>query len=159
MIGKVEYATLVVNQFASYLVKLCLTGDNQNNLRLMLKKWENLGKDWDISTINSIVNFSTRPNKVEELIEFISGNKKVQEIVKTIHYQNTFLFTYNVQKTTDMDADYLDPGHDIDNFKNGLKVGIEFQMVSWNFKAFKKVDVVKAVSFRLLGVYPIDDTI
>ncbi len=28
VIGKVEYATLVVNQFPSYTIKLCLTSDN-----------------------------------------------------------------------------------------------------------------------------------
>lgn len=28
VIGKIEYATLVVNQFPSYIVKLCLTADN-----------------------------------------------------------------------------------------------------------------------------------
>lgn len=45
VIDKVEYATLMFNKFLSYTVKLCLIGDDQNNLRLMLKKWENLGKD------------------------------------------------------------------------------------------------------------------
>ena len=44
VIGKIEYATLVVNQFPSYTVKLCLTSDDQQNLRLMLKKWGNLRK-------------------------------------------------------------------------------------------------------------------
>ncbi len=117
VIGKVEYTTLVVNQFPSYIVKLCLTGDDRNNFCLMLKKWGNLGKDWDLSTIKSIVNFSTRPDKVEELIGLINGNKEVQDIVKTTHYQDTFPFTYNVQKTTNVDADYPDPGHDVNNFK------------------------------------------
>ncbi len=69
--------------------------------------------------MKSILNFSTRPDKVEELIGLINGNKEVQDIVKTIHYQDTFLFTYDVQKTTDVNADYLDPGDDVDDFKNG----------------------------------------
>lgn len=60
VIGKIEYATLVVNQFLSYTIKLCLTGDDCNNLRLiMLKKWGNLGKDWDPASLKSVVNFST----------------------------------------------------------------------------------------------------
>lgn len=159
VIDKVEYVTLVVNQFPSYTVKLCLTGDDQNTLRLMLKKWGNLEKNWDLSTIKSIVNFSTRPDKVEELIGLISGNEKVQDIVKIIHYQDTFPFTYNVRKTTDMDADYPNPGHDVDDFKNGSKVAVEFQIMSRNFKASKKVDAVKAFFFRLLGVYLIDNPI
>ncbi len=159
VISKVEYAMLVVNQFPSYTVKLCLTSNDQNNLRLMLKKWGNLKKDWDPSTIKSIVNFSTRPDKVEELIGLINGNEEVQDIVKTIYYQDTFSFKYDVRKTTNVDADYLNPGHDVDDFKNGLRVAIGFQIVSRNFKASKKVDVVKAFSFRLLGVYLINDSV
>lgn len=62
-------------------------------------------------------------------------------------------------KTTKIDADYPDPGHDMDNFRNGSKVAVEFQIVSQNFKASKKVDVVKAFSFQLLGVYLIDNPV
>ncbi len=147
VIGKVEYATLVVNQFLSYTVKLCLTGDDRNNFSLMLKKWGNLGKDWDPSIIESIVNFSTRSDKVKELIRLISENEEVQDIVKTIHYQDIFPFIYDVQNTTDVDADYPDPGHDVDKFKNGSREAVEFLIVSQNFKASKKLDVVKAFSF------------
>lgn len=145
IVGKVEYATLVVNQFPSYKVKLCLTSDDRNNLRLTLKKWGNLGKDWDPSNVESIVNFSTRPDKVEELIELITGNEVVQDTVKAIHYHDTFPFTYDVRKTTDMDADYPDPGHDVDDFKNGSKVAIEFQVVSRNFRASKRVECRKGI--------------
>ncbi len=159
MIGKVEYAMLVVNQFPSHTVKLCLIGDDRNNLCLILKKWGNLEKDWDPSTIESIVNLSTRPDKVKELIGLINGNREVLDIVKTIYYQDTFPFTYDVQKTTDVDADYPNPGHDVDDFKNGSRVVVELRIVSWNFKASKKVDAVKEFSFRLLGVYLIDDPV
>lgn len=45
MIGKFEYTTLVVNQYLSYTVKLCLTIDNCVIPRMILKKLGNLGKD------------------------------------------------------------------------------------------------------------------
>ena len=45
VIGKIEYATLVINQFPSYTVKLCLTSNDWNNLHLILRKWGNCGKD------------------------------------------------------------------------------------------------------------------
>ncbi len=45
VIGKIEYVTLVVNQFSSYTIKLCLIGDNRQNLGPILKKWGNLRKD------------------------------------------------------------------------------------------------------------------
>ncbi len=86
LIRKIEYATLVINQYPSYTVKLCLTGDEQQNLRLMLKKWGNLGKDWDPTNIESVVNFLTRPNKVEELVQLMSDDEEARDVLRTIHF-------------------------------------------------------------------------
>ncbi len=86
VIGKVEYATLVVNQFPSYTIKLCLRSDDRQNLRLMLKKWGNLEKDWNPASIKSVVNFSTRADKVQELIELISDDKEALDVLRTIHF-------------------------------------------------------------------------
>lgn len=71
VIGKLEYTTLVVNQYPTYTVKLCLTNDDRTTFRMILKKWGKLGKDWDLSSIESVINFSTRPEKVRELIELL----------------------------------------------------------------------------------------
>ncbi len=157
VIGKIEYATLVVNQFSSYMIKLCLTSDDRQNLRLMLKKWGNLGKDWNPASIKSVVNFSTRPDKVQELIELISDDEEALDVVRTIYFQDTFPFTYDVRESADVNSDFPDPGYDVDDFKAGATVAVEFQILSRNFKASKKVDAVKAYSFRLLGVYLVDD--
>ncbi len=157
VIGKVEYATLVVNQFPSYTIKLCLTGDDLQNLCLMLKKWGNLGKDWNPASIESVVNFSTRPDNVQELIELISDDKEALDVVRTIHFQDNFPFMYDIRESANVSSDFPDPGHDVDDFKAGATVAVEFQILSRNFKASKKVDAVKAYSFRLLGVYLVDD--
>ncbi len=125
----------------------------------MLKKWRNLGKDWNPGSIKSVVNFSTRPNKVQELIELISDNEDALDMVRTIHFQDTFPFIYDVQESANVSSDFPDPGHDVDNFKAGAIVAVEFQILSRNFKASKKVDAVKAYLFRLLGVYLVDDLI
>ena len=53
--------------------------------------------------------------------------------------------------------DYPDPGHDVEDFRAGSAVAVEFQIHSRNFKATKKTDATKAYSFRLLGVYLIDE--
>ena len=159
VIGKIEYTTLVINQFPSYTVKLCLTSDDWNNLRLMLRKWGNLGKDWDLASLESVLNFSTRPDKVEELIQLIRGDEKARDVVRTIHFQDTFPFTYDVWRSADIDTDYPNPGHNVNDFKSGARVAIEFQILSWNFKASKKVDTVKAYSFQLLGVYLVNDPV
>lgn len=63
VIGKLEYSTLVVNQFPSYTFILCLSNDDRATLHLMFKKWGNLGKDWDPSFIDAVINLSTRPEK------------------------------------------------------------------------------------------------
>lgn len=154
VIGKIEHTTLVVKQYPCFTVELCSTGDDRDNLRLMLKKWGNLGQDLDPSNVESVVNFSTRLEKVEELIQLITGNEKVRDIVRAIHFQDTFPINYDVRRSANVDDDYPDPGYDVDDLKTGATVAVEFQIHSRNFKASKKIDGVKTYSFRLLGVYP-----
>ncbi len=91
-----------------------------------------------------MVNFSTRFDKVQELIELISDDKEALDVVKTIHFQDTFLFMYDVWESANVSSDFSDPGHDVDNFKMGATVVVEFQILSHNFKASKKVDAIKA---------------
>ena len=57
----------------------------------------------------------------------------------------------------EVDKDYSNLGHNVDNFKIGAKVAMEFQINSRNFKASKKIDAIKAHLFRLLGVYLVDN--
>ena len=52
---------------------------------MMLNKWGNLGKKWELSNIKLVISFSTRPEKVEELIELIINNKEVRDIVQAIY--------------------------------------------------------------------------
>lgn len=106
MIGKLEYATLVVNQYTSYTVKLCLTNDDCATLCMMLKKWGNLGKDWDSSSIDTVINVSTKPDKVQDLIDLITDNEGVHDIVQAIHIQDTFPFTYDVREEAGVEGDY-----------------------------------------------------
>lgn len=61
--------------------------------------------------------FSTRPDKVKELIQLIMDDKKAQDLTKTIHFQDTFLFTYNVWISVDVNSNFLDQKHNIDDFK------------------------------------------
>ena len=126
VIGKLEYTTLVVNQYPTFTVKLYLANDNHNILRMMLKKWGNLGKEWEPSNIESVISFSIRPEKVEELIELIINDEEVRNIVQAIHLQDIFPFTYNVRKSAKVKGDYPDPRHDVDDFKAGTRVAIEF---------------------------------
>lgn len=104
-----------------------------------------------------VVNILTKPNKVQDLIDLISDDEEVYNIIQAIYIQETFSFPYNVCEKTRVDRNYPNLGHDFDNFKVGAKVAVGFQVNSKNFKASKKIDVVKAYSFRLLGVYLVDD--
>lgn len=124
---KIEYATLIINQNPSYIVKVYLTDDDQQNLHLKLKKCRNFGrKDWDPINIKSVINFSIRLNKVKELIQLISNDKEALNVVRTIYFQDIFLFTYDVQKLADVNSDFFNPKHNVYNFKEGVIVAVKF---------------------------------
>lgn len=156
VIRKLKYTILEVNQFPFFTVNLCLTNDDRTTLQFILKKQGNLGKDQEPSNIELIISFSTRQKRVQGLIELITDVEKVKNIVQTIHIQDTFLFTYDMRKFANVKGDYPDPRHDVDDFKSGARIAIEFQVVLHNFKVSKRVDAIKAYFFQLLGVYLIN---
>lgn len=92
----------------------------------MLKKWGNLRKDWNLASIKLVINFSTRLNKVEELIQLITDNEEAWDMVRTIYFQDTFLFTYDVWGSVDVNSNYPNPGHNVNNFKLSAIVAVEF---------------------------------
>lgn len=141
------------------MLKFYLTGNNCNNLRFILKKWGNLGKNWDPTRLELVGNFSTTTNKVEELIQLIINNKKAWDVVRTIYWQDIFLFTYEVWKSADVNTDFPDPRHNVNNFMSGATVVVEFQIMLCKFKTCNKVDIVKTYLFRLFGIYLIDDPV
>lgn len=100
-----------------------------------------------------VINILTKPDKVQDLMDLISNNKKVYNIVQALYIQDIFLFTYDICDEVGVDENYPNPGHDVDNFNAGAKVAMEFQVNSRNFKASKKIDVVKAYLFYFLGIY------
>lgn len=122
--------TLVVNQYLSYTSKLCLTGNNQQGLRLVLKKWEKLKKDWNPANIELVVTFSKRPDKVEELIQLIANAEKARDVIRTIHFQDIFSFIYDVKGLADVNSNYLVLEYNINDFKSSATVAIEFQILS-----------------------------
>lgn len=58
-----------------------------------------------------------------------------------------------------MSSDFLNLGHNIDNFKAKATIAEEFQILLYNFKTSKKIDVVKAYLFWLFGVYLVNHPI
>ncbi len=67
---------------------------------------------------------------------------------------------YDIRELAIVSSNFSDdPGHNVDDFKARATMAVKFQILLYNFKASKKVDVVKAYLFRLLGVYLIDDPI
>lgn len=59
-------------------------------------------------------------------MKLITSDKEVKDIVTTIHLQDSFPFIYNIRKSAKVKSDYLDPGHNIDNFKAEATVAVEF---------------------------------
>ena len=67
-----------------------------------------------------------RPNRVEELIQLIADDEEAWDIVRTIYFQDIFLFNYDVWGLADINSNYPDPGHDVNNFKSGAIMAVEF---------------------------------
>lgn len=149
----------MINQYPTFTVKLYLTNDNCTTLRIIFKKWGNLGKNWKPSYIESVISFSTRLEKVQKLIKLITNDKEVKDIVQAIYIPNTFLFTYDVHKSANIKGDYPDSRNNMDDFKVKVKIAIKFYLVLYNFKVLKRVDVINTYSFRLLEIYLIDKSI
>lgn len=71
-----------------------------------------------------------------------------------------FLFTYDVLRNwSNIDANYLDHKYNIDKFKKVLKIAVEFQILSKNFRTCKKIEIIKVYSFCLLRIYPIQNPV
>lgn len=85
MIRKLEYATLVVKQDSLYTIKLYLITYNCGTLCMISNKWRNLKKNWDLFSIKMVVNVLTKPDRVQNLNNLISNNKKVYDIVQVIY--------------------------------------------------------------------------
>lgn len=85
-----------------------------------------------------------KPNNVQDLINLILNNKKIYDIVQVIYIQDTFFFTYNICEKAEIEENYQNPRHNIDNFKARAKLAIEFQINFRNFKTNKKINTVKA---------------
>lgn len=77
----------------------------------MFKEWGNLGKDWDPSFIDAVINLSTRPEKVQEFIDLITDNEKSNDMVQAIHFQDTFPWTYNIRDEARVEGDNPSRGH------------------------------------------------
>lgn len=78
-------------------------------------------------------------------------------MVRTIYWQDIFLFTYEVWKSADVNTDFPDPRYNVNNFMSGATVVVEFQIMLCKLKTCNKVDIIKTYLFRLLGIYLVDD--
>lgn len=85
--------------------------------------------------------------------------KEARNVVKIIHWQDKFPFTYDVWKSVDVNTNFPDPEHNVNDFKLGAIVAGEFQILLRNFKASKKEDAIKTYSFWLLGIYFVNDLV
>lgn len=52
-----------------------------------------------------------------------------------------------MHESTEIEDDYSDLGHDIDDFKAKTKIAIKFQLIFHKFKISKKINTIKAYSF------------
>lgn len=77
----------------------------------------------------------------------ILDHKEIHDIVQTIYIQNTFVFNYNVYKKAGVKKENSNPDYNVNKFKDGTKMAIEFQVNFKNFKASKKINSEKYICF------------
>lgn len=91
-----------------------------------MKKWGDLKKKWDLATIELVMSFLTRLDKVQELIQLMGDKKEAQNIAKTIFFQDTFPFTYNVYISFGVLSNFTNPQYNINDFKSAAIVERKF---------------------------------
>lgn len=52
-----------------------------------------------------IVNVATKLNRIQHLIDWISDNEEIHDIVQAIYIQDIFLFSFDVCEKTEVDGD------------------------------------------------------
>lgn len=70
--------------------------------------------------------------------------EKAQDVVRTIYQQDTFSFSYD-----NININFSNLEYNVNGFKSGAIVVVEFQIMLHNFKVYKKIDIVKAYLFQL----------
>ena len=129
VVRKIDFSALTNNQSPGWMVKFMLVKRGFHNPSRKLKKRGNLGKEWEPASIGNVVIFSIRPDKLEELIALMDAND-TKDLIENIQGGNTFSFTYDVLEASTIKSDYLDPGHDVEDFRAGSTVAVEFQIRS-----------------------------
>lgn len=64
---------------------------------------------------------------------------------------------YNVWELANINSDFSDPKHNVDDIKAEAIMIIDIQIPLHNFKTSKKVDIIKIYLFQLLKVYLVND--
>lgn len=67
-----------------------------------------------------------RSDKVKKLIQLIADDKKAWDVIKTIYFQNIFPFIYDVRGLADINSNYPDLEHNVNDFKLGARVAVKF---------------------------------
>lgn len=69
---------------------------------------------------------SRRPDKVQELMDLITNNKKFYDIIQVIYNQDIIFFTHHLHEKIEIKKNYLDLGYNINSFKFKVKVAVKF---------------------------------
>lgn len=73
------------------MLKLCLSNDNQTTLRMMLKKWECLGRNWDSASIETVVNMTIKSEKAQEMIGLIEDDDTKNLVQNISGWRHVFI--------------------------------------------------------------------
>ena len=150
VIGTIEYARLELNAtYPSWNIKVICNEDILDNLRQILLAQGILGEDW-VKPADKFINVSTNKSHVKGLIALMDDNDE-REWMSQLCDKKKFPFTYNGIKDENPN-----PGYDVEEFRQGREVAVEFTTHAINFRTVSKPDLTFNYNFRLQSLYLVE---
>lgn len=154
---KFRYLTKLSIQY--WLYKNTITGKSKfASITIIEPDWKCAFKKWDFGWQlvykfyqAFYISLSTKLDFVKSMIDIMPEDDSKAAMV-TIFKNSTFLFLYDIRKTTL--SEFWDLCYfDVKNFRPDTKVGVEMQIYSQNFKPKRRNKGSQSYSFKLMSMY------
>ena len=146
-----QYAALSsLGTYGSWSVKLACGDDDIEGLRRNLQTQRVLGPQWRDNNADNFMKLGSTKPHVKDLIEIMEDDDK-REWMEGVCNTAVFPFTYD--GIADANPN---PGFDLEEFRKGRHVAVEFTTHAINFRTKKNLRVTFRYFYRLQSIYLVD---
>ncbi len=149
VIGPIKYASLEYGSFNTWNVKVDCEMSVLDGIRNFLKTQGILGDEW-VKNEDPWISMSSTKNHVRDQISLMDDGEE-KEWMESLCNGGKFPFTYD--GIADRNPN---PGHDIEEFRRGRFVAVEFSAHAINFKSKTNPEGTFNYNFRLRSIYLVD---